>query len=862
MTFNFKWSAYGDLNPVSQKKFGARYDSQVSSFEDAQKELLNKHYTSDAISKRTDWVGVVLRVDGKSYEPNNFLDSSQDEPRRTTQIRVKVRVPELHAHIPEPMSPDDHFVIDMHPTYTGLHNRLPVPKPGDRILVSHLGAENLSDPVYKQYLEDDAGKISLGSKARRARNCLEYAPGLGCLEKKPGSDGRINVKLFPAPRGSLKPKTSNSTAFLFGDSQMAGNFGKVFEAYLKHHGWSVKRNGRSGSAVKHWRRQGKVKKIKPVPPGYQLKGFLDEALSTNPELAIISLGGNTNYGSANAPGTPGHAAWKKNFIARTKDLAKQCLKSSKTVMWFGAPPTVKNTSKGYPPRHDWNTPGTYKYREVVNLAIEEALKTFEEYDKTLFFINPIGSSNDGYAGKEKYLKNYEGPGGDGIHLTVAAATEYIKVVAGEKKGEDLTTSTKSAAPGIPTPKSPQQSVDPGVALIQAKKERAIAEAEGDADRVKELDKEIKKYEKMPKAITTEQREKFINQLDKLGNEINIKNQQLIQATQSGDNQTILQLSEEIDVLEAEIEAIEELLAEDDKATKPSPCDPCTPGSKNIKNKWETEPLALNWEEAKKDGNKNATKYIRAFLRMIIIGEGGRKSWGNVSPYNLCVGGKFKLQRAQNGLPEYTNPNEATRLGPKTPAGNSFVGYDGGHPRLLFKWSDKFTGRVDEDGESIEWKNNSTAAGRYQFLDKTWAEWGSKFGSRDVNDFTPVNQDRVVADFLATQGIKEMLEEGGDNFVTPTYDGSREINKGRDERKATISSIEEVGAKPTNMFEQQFFLAVKKIRKIWASLPGAGYEGQHTSKKGTVFLDYYKFALAQEIEAEEAGKDTGNEPVKA
>jgi len=535
-------------------------------------------------------------------------------------------------------------------------------------------------------------------------------------------------------------------------------------------------------------------------------------------------------------------------------------------MWFGAPPTVKNTSKGYAPRHDWNTPGTYKYREVVNLAIEEALKTFEEYDKTLFFINPIGSSNDGYAGKEKYLKNYEGPGGDGIHLTVAAATEYIKVVAGEKKGQDLTTSTKSAAPGIPTPKSPQQSVDPGVALIQAKKELKEQEdlptAEQDQDRIKELKKEIKKYENMPKAITTEQREKYINMIFKLNGEITIKNQQLVAASQIGDNEAIIQLEIEIDNLEAEIEAIEELLAEDDKATKPSPCDPCTPGSKNIKNKWETEPLALNWEEAKKDGNTNATKYIRAFLRMIIIGEGGRKSWGNVSPYNLCVGGKFIVQRAQNGLPKYTNPNEATRLGPKTRAGNSFVGYDGGHPKLLFKWSNKFTGRVDENGKSIEWKNNSTAAGRYQFMEKTWASWGSKFGSRDVNDFTPVNQDRVVADFLATQGIKEILEEGGDNFVTPTYDGSREINKGRDERKATISSIEEVGAKPTNMFEQQFFLAVKKIRKIWASLPGAGYEGQHTSKKGTVFLDYYKFALAQEVEAEEAGKDTGNEPVKA
>jgi muramidase (phage lysozyme) len=280
----------------------------------------------------------------------------------------------------------------------------------------------------------------------------------------------------------------------------------------------------------------------------------------------------------------------------------------------------------------------------------------------------------------------------------------------------------------------------------------------------------------------------------------------------------------------------------------------------------TEPLALNWEEAKKPGNKNATKYVRAFLRMIVIGEAGGRSAassaGDISPYNLCVGGHFVSQRAQGAHPSTKDPKKAHRLGPKSSVGNSFVGYDG-HPKLRFKYTERFTGRT-ENGKSIEWRNNSSAAGRYQFLEGTWGckpgkpsgregcyQWGKHY-TDDETDFSPINQDRCVINLLASKGIKDILEKGGDNFVTPDYGGSKIINKGRDTRPATVAEIPEVSAHPTNMFEQQFFMAVKEIKHLWASLPGAGYEGQETSRKASEFLGYYKYNLAQEINDENAG----------
>lgn len=99
-------------------------------------------------------------------------------------------------------------------------------------------------------------------------------------------------------------------------------------------------------------------------------------------------------------------------------------------------------------------------------------------------------------------------------------------------------------------------------------------------------------------------------------------------------------------------------------------------------------------------------------------------------------------------------------------GGLFKGY-ADHPRVLV--------RLPRLGIS------STAAGRYQLLSQYWDAYRKSLGL--VGGFTPENQDRVA-----------------------------------------IQQIRERGALP-DIAAGRFDEAVRKVRNIWASLPGAGY-GQH------------------------------------
>ena len=103
------------------------------------------------------------------------------------------------------------------------------------------------------------------------------------------------------------------------------------------------------------------------------------------------------------------------------------------------------------------------------------------------------------------------------------------------------------------------------------------------------------------------------------------------------------------------------------------------------------------------------------------------------------------------------------------------------------------------------KLNSTAAGAYQFLSKTWNEIVVKFGKRyGINDFSPKNQDRGCLIL-----IKHYCE--------------------------VLSQI-----KSGNIQE-----AIKKCRNIWASLPSATY-GQRTETMKN-FMKYYDKHLKEELQ---------------
>lgn len=94
----------------------------------------------------------------------------------------------------------------------------------------------------------------------------------------------------------------------------------------------------------------------------------------------------------------------------------------------------------------------------------------------------------------------------------------------------------------------------------------------------------------------------------------------------------------------------------------------------------------------------------------------------------------------------------------------------------------------------KWGLTSTAAGAYQILFRTWQELQQKL---NLTDFGPQNQDRAAIELIRQ---KKALDD---------------VLAGR------------------------FVQAIDKCKKVWASLPGAGY-GQH-EKNATGLLAVYKMA---------------------
>lgn len=125
-------------------------------------------------------------------------------------------------------------------------------------------------------------------------------------------------------------------------------------------------------------------------------------------------------------------------------------------------------------------------------------------------------------------------------------------------------------------------------------------------------------------------------------------------------------------------------------------------------------------------------------------------------------------------------------------GTTLFGGDDGYNVLV--GGSTFDSYADHPRKAIElsrYKITSTAAGRYQFLSKTWDALKRKLG---LPDFGPLSQDRA-----AIQLIRE--------------------------RRAL-----------TDIRAGDIRTAIGKCRNIWASLPGAGY-GQREHKMSDLLKEY-------------------------
>ena len=143
--------AYGELNDVTPPE--GPLDRQQSGRDNAFTRLgrmARDNYRPDPYAHRQEWYGQVLRIETTPEEERTEDDFTGWEKihRRFKDnpdlVRIKVRIPELHATIPEPRNlsadPDaitmeDHLSIDRHPTFIAQTEGFTTPNIGDVVRV-------------------------------------------------------------------------------------------------------------------------------------------------------------------------------------------------------------------------------------------------------------------------------------------------------------------------------------------------------------------------------------------------------------------------------------------------------------------------------------------------------------------------------------------------------------------------------------------------------------------------------------------------------------------------------------------------------------------------------------------------------
>ena len=142
------------LNNVSAKKNRRIFSDRGNQSILAQaKELIRDSYTPDTFAQVGTMKAVVLSVIG------TFGDSSTREwkysstlymaaaEKSTPFVEVRIRVPELHAHLPEPADANDVSAINKHPIALLFETTGGTPSPGDIVEVDFADKNNFKDGI-------------------------------------------------------------------------------------------------------------------------------------------------------------------------------------------------------------------------------------------------------------------------------------------------------------------------------------------------------------------------------------------------------------------------------------------------------------------------------------------------------------------------------------------------------------------------------------------------------------------------------------------------------------------------------------------------------------------------------------------
>ena len=122
MTFkNDKNHPYGFLNPLNSQ-YGAgkaTLDPKVFNFMESLQSIVKDRYQNDFLANNTQYKAIVLRVlDDDQFGGSPQIESLNANSGISTNItRIIAKIPELHAHLPDPESEDDFLILGMYPIF-------------------------------------------------------------------------------------------------------------------------------------------------------------------------------------------------------------------------------------------------------------------------------------------------------------------------------------------------------------------------------------------------------------------------------------------------------------------------------------------------------------------------------------------------------------------------------------------------------------------------------------------------------------------------------------------------------------------------------------------------------------------------
>lgn len=169
---------FGVLNPVDDTMSGKYFDPQTTTGLSAIKNATKDFYSESILNKANRFVGVVLRVDGTTKQ-NDYVDlnfwaslvtsqvTKNDKSESPNLLQIRVRIPEVHSHLPVPNSlPDvseksaEHNIINLYHCFvaeTEAVTMMGAPEPGSLVIVDFKNRATLSGPTYYGPVKGESG---------------------------------------------------------------------------------------------------------------------------------------------------------------------------------------------------------------------------------------------------------------------------------------------------------------------------------------------------------------------------------------------------------------------------------------------------------------------------------------------------------------------------------------------------------------------------------------------------------------------------------------------------------------------------------------------------------------------------------